>query len=107
MGCSNRIVKWFERYLSERIQRVVTNGQSSYWVHILAGVPPGSILDPLLFLIYISDIVQKHWMFPTSLNIVVDWPLQSAQLLNTDLQTIANWAAAWLVIFNPHKHCQC
>ena len=59
MECSNRIVKWFERYLSERIQRVVINGQSSDWVHILAGVPPRFILDPLLFPIYISDIVQK------------------------------------------------
>ena len=109
MGCSNRVAKWFESYLSQQRQRVVINGQSSDWVHILAGVPQGSILDPLLFLIYINDIV-KHigcsislFADDTSLYIIVDCPLQSAQLLNTDLQTISDWAAAWLVTFNPLK----
>ena len=48
MGCSNCIVKWFEIYLSERRQRVVIIGQSSDWVHILAGVPQESIIGPLL-----------------------------------------------------------
>ena len=38
MGCSNRIVNWFAIYLTKRRQRVVINGQSSDWVHILAGV---------------------------------------------------------------------
>ena len=109
MGCSSRVVKWFERYLSQRRQRVVINGQSSDWVHILAGVPQGSILGPLLFLIYINDIV-KHigcsirlFADDTSLYIIVNCPLQSAQLLNTDLQTISDWTAAWLVKFNPLK----
>ena len=59
MGCSNRIVKRFESYLSQRRQRVVINGQSSDWVNILAGVPQWSIPGPLLFLIYINDIL-KH-----------------------------------------------
>ena len=58
MGCSNRIVKWFESYLSERRERFVINGQSSDWVHILAGVPQGSILGPLLFLIYFNETVK-------------------------------------------------
>ena len=109
LGCSNRVVKWFESYLSQQRQRVVINGQSSDWVHILAGVPQGSILGPLLFLIYINDIV-KHigcsirlFADDTSLYIIVDCPLQSANLLNTDLQTISDWAAAWLVTFNPLK----
>ena len=109
MGCSKRVVKWFESYLSQRRQRVVINGQSSDRVHILADVPQGSIVGPLLFLIYINDIV-KHigcsirlFADDTSLYIIVDCPLQSAQLLNTDLQTISDWAAAWLVTFNPLK----
>ena len=109
MGCSNRIVNWFASYLSKRRQRVVINGQSSDSVYILAGVPQGSILGRLLFLIYINDVV-KHigcsirlFADDTSLYITVDCPLQSAKLLNTDLQTISDWAADWLVTFNSQK----
>ena len=53
------IGKWFASYSSERRQHVIINGQSSDWVHILAGVPQGSILDQLLFLNWINDILNK------------------------------------------------
>ena len=99
MGYSNRIFNWFASYLSKRRQLIAINGQSSDWVHTLAGVPQGSILGTLLFLIYINDIVKyigcsiRLFADDTSLYIVVDCPVQSVQLLNTDLQTISVWAA--------------
>ena len=96
IGCSGKVLSWFSSYLSGRRQRVILNGKFSKWVKVLAGVPQGFILGPLLFLIYINDIVKRIggsirlFADDTSLYIIVDLPEQAAMVLNADLQTISH-----------------
>ena len=94
-------------FLSDRHQRVVLNGQSSKWSHIKAGVPQGSILGPLLFLVYINDLPEglttsaKHFADDTSLFSVVHDSAASTAFLDDDLMNISRWAYQCKMIFNP------
>ena len=88
---------------------MVIPGASSDWSSVTAGVPQGSSLGPLLFLIFINDIVVvldtnlRLYADDTSLYIFVDTPVNAALKLNCDLLKIHNWATRWLVTFNPSK----
>ncbi|MCG7879605.1 MAG: reverse transcriptase family protein, partial [Candidatus Thiodiazotropha endolucinida] len=109
IGCSEQVLKWFSSYLSGRRQCVVLRGTISDWAPVHAGVPQGSILGPLLFLIFINDIVRnincsiRLFADDTSLYIVVDNPQTAALTINLDLETISKWASDWLVDFNERK----
>ena len=106
-GIDGKLLDLFANYLSNRRQRVVLNGKSSNWAPILSGVPQGSVLGPLLFLIFINDLEAgiisqiKFFADDTSLYSVVKDPELSARELNHDLEVINNWAKQWKMSFNP------
>jgi len=109
IGIGGSLLSFFRNYLSDRTQRVVINGQNSVPGIIKAGVPQGSVLGPLLFLIYINDITEgiesniKMFADDTSLFIDVDDPIQATAILNRDLQKIEKWSDKWLVKFSAEK----
>ena len=94
-------------YLHERYQRVVLNGQTSSWELVKSGVLQGSILGPLLFLIYINDLPDnlksncKIFADDTSLFYNAFDNHVSRATLNKDLELINNWAFQWKMQFNP------
>ena len=106
-GIDGKILALLTNYLSNRRQRVVLNGETSDWAPILSGVPQGSVLGPLLFLIFINDLEAgiisqiKFFADDTSLYSVVRNPETSARELNHDLGIINEWAKQWKMSFNP------
>ena len=106
-GVAGNLLLLLQNFLSNRKQRTVLNGQSSAWGNVKAGVPQGSILGPLLFLIYINDLVQnlrckvKLFADDTSLFTTVQDPQVAARDLNHDLDLISSWANKWKMSFNP------
>ena len=105
-GISGELITLIKDFLSCRKQRVVLNGQHSSWADVKAGVPQGSILGPLLFLIYINDLPNglnsnaKLFADDTSLFSVVHNITDSANLLNSDLSKINEWVLQWKMSFN-------
>ena len=109
IGISGPVLTLFKSYLNNRKQCVVVDGVKSTFIDIKAGVPQGSRLGPLLFIIYINDIVDDLecdiMLFADDCSLLASGldPTDTAQKLNRDLSKISSWAAKWKVLFNAKK----
>ena len=98
---------FFQNYLHNRYQRVVLHGTVSDWRSINAGVPHGSVLGPLHFLVYINDLTDnissemRLFADDSSLFTRVEEVNETHEKLIKDLQTVTDWAYQWKMFFNP------
>ena len=111
-GISGNLLETLIDFLKDRKQRVVLNGKNSSWANVRAGVSQGSILSPLLFLIYINDLSDnlstnvKLFADDTSLFSVVQDIVTSACDLNYDLNRVREWVFQWKMSLNPEPSKQ-
>ena len=99
---------WINSWLHGRSQRVVVNGNFSSWKGVTSGVPQGSVLGPLLFLIFINDIDSSltssisKFADDTKLYREVN-DEKDASLLQKDLDRLFTWSQTWQMSFNADK----
>ena len=109
IGITGKLLLWFGSYLTNRRQRVTIGNATSHTGTISAGVPQGSVLGPLLFLIFINDIVENIGcnirLFADDTTLFIDFHDEATgtNMINRDLLAIKRWADKWLVSFCPQK----
>ena len=101
---------WIEDFLTDRQMRVSVNGAYSDWAKITSSMPQGSVLGPLLFLLYVNvipvSVSCKIKLFADDTKIWNTIKTQSdSQSLQSDLDLLSKWSDEWLLRFNIDK-CQ-
>ena len=105
--CGNTLA-WIESFLSHRSQTVVVDGESSETAPVTSGVPQGSVLGPILFLVFINDMpdcVESRCRLFADDSIIYR-PVNSqadAEGLQKDLDALQKWETDWGMSFNPTK----
>ena len=100
-GIYGNLLKWLNSYLTNRQQRVVLEGKSSSWLEVTSGVPQGSILGPLLFILDINDMPLK--LRHSTIALFADdskcyrriTKVQNCQELQDDINHLFKWSVEW------------
>jgi len=108
LGIGGVVLRWIEQWLKDRRQRVGFRGKWSGWGEVLSGVPQGSVLGPVLFLIFIDDIdeglrssILKFADDTKIYGVVNSW--EDRERLQKDLNRLVEWASRWQMKFNEEK----
>ena len=104
-GISGSLLRWISSFLTARRQRVVLRNEHSGWLPVESGVPQGSVLGPLLFLMYVNDVDSilsecQITKFADDLKIYAEI---SDRSLQSSIDGILAWASTWLLKVHPEK----
>ena len=107
-GVIGKLLEWIRDFLSGRRQRVMVNGKLSSWTDILSGIPQGSVLGPILFVIFINDLPDV--VSSTAIMFADDTKLfreirtmEDNDILQQDLDNLVEWSNKWQLGFNETK----
>ena len=107
-GIDGQLLQWIGSWLIGRQQRVTIGKYKSVWKAVTSGVAQGSVLGPLLFLIYINDLPDtilhhiKLYADDSKIIGVIETPQDNATL-QSDIDTAVSWSHTWLMRFNLDK----
>jgi hypothetical protein len=107
-GIGEHLCTWIRDWLSNRLQRVVLNGEASDWLQVTSGVPQGSVLGPTLFVMYINDL--ENDLLSKVSKFADDTKLGGKALcaddcrkIQEDLNKLSDWSEKWQMSFNVEK----
>ena len=107
-GINGQLLKWFESFLTGRRQCVKVNSALSSWTQVSSGVPQGSVLGPLLFVLYINElpslVSSNLLMFADDIKLYrcIRSP-EDCLILQNDINILLDWSKHWLLFFNVSK----
>ena len=103
-GIRGSLLKWIQNFLTDRTFSVKIGGAHSSPAPVKSGVPQGSVLGPLLFLLYINDLPER---LSSNLLLYADdlkiWNALDANTLQMDIDTVCHWATTWGLPLNIDK----
>ena len=97
-GIQGTTLHWISTWLTKRNQRVLVDGEMSQPIPVSSGVPQGTVLGPLMFLLYINDIGDRV-SSETTIKLFAEDQVQ----LQKDLDVLKDWSYSWQISFKPSK----